>query len=138
MYQGYFDYNGKRYYTGTVFIVRKDGKEVKATYIGYNTEYTKYNYEINGCKYIVDENYFYNALIAVTEGYDCRASLPIKKQMKESEIDGMIVGWIWYIVLMLISSIFKANVGLWILISIVFFGWRAKKKKESVYIDWDP
>lgn len=137
MYQGYFEYNGKRYCTGTILIVRKDGQEVKAIFIGYNTEYKKYIYKIKDCKYVLDEKCFRSALVAVTEEHNSKVSLPIKKQKKDSEIDGMIIGWVWYIVLMLISSIFKDNVGLWILISVVFFSWRVKKKKESVYVDWN-
>lgn len=34
------------------------------------------------------------------------------------------VAWIWYIVIMLVTVIFKERIGLWILESVVFFGWK--------------
>ena len=34
------------------------------------------------------------------------------------------VAWIWYIVIMAVTVIFKDRIGLWILESIVFFGWK--------------
>ena len=62
--------------------------------------------------------------------------LPIIKTKKDFQIDGLFLGWMWYIFLMLISVIFNGAIGLWILISIVFFSWRAKKiKREGTYIE---
>lgn len=34
------------------------------------------------------------------------------------------VAWIWYIVIMLVTVIFKDRIGLWILESLIFFGWK--------------
>ena len=61
----------------------------------------------------------------------------IEKRRKDSQIDGLFLGWMWYIFLMLISIVFKEALGLWIFISIVFFKWRSDKiKKEGTYIEW--
>lgn len=34
------------------------------------------------------------------------------------------VGWIWYIVIMLITIVFKERIGLWILETFIFFTWK--------------
>ena len=56
---------------------------------------------------------------------------------KDTEIDGLVLGWMWYIFLMVIATVFKDALGLWGLISFVFFTWRSDKiKKEGKYIEW--
>ena len=37
------------------------------------------------------------------------------------------IGFIWYIVIMLLATIFEARVGIWILATIVYFVWKSKK-----------
>lgn len=41
------------------------------------------------------------------------------------------VAWIWYIAIMAITVIFKERIGLWILESVVFFGWKNGIFKKS-------
>lgn len=58
--------------------------------------------------------------------------MPVSRREKPYEWDVQ-VGWIWYIAIMLGTVIFKQRIGLWILESVVFFGWKngffSKKKK---------
>lgn len=137
MKQNYFIANGVKYYTGTVFIVHHNGKQVEASFVYYDTEYKKYVYKINDCTWVVGVDDFKARFICVTDKKDNTVSMPVKKKMKEFDIDGLFIGWVWYIFLMAISTIFKGAIGLWILISIVFFSWRADKiKKEGTYIEW--
>lgn len=49
------------------------------------------------------------------------------------EISGMIEAWTIYLFFMGVSSIFKCNVVLWIIISIVFFTWRHAEKSSYGY-----
>lgn len=141
-YRNYFVYNGKQYYTGTIFIVNEHSKQIEAIFICYNMDTKKYIYKtknktIDGCKWMVYEKYFYNHLVSVTDKIDNTAHMPFVKQFKDSQINGLFLGWMWYIFLLIISVIFKDAIGLWILWSVVFFSWRKKKiKKEGTYIEW--
>ena len=135
--RNYFIVDGKEYYTGTVFIVNDYGKQTEASFICYDIDRKKYIYKIKDCTWQVYEELFWKNFVSVTDKNDSRVRIPVTKTRKDSEIDGLFIGWIWYIFLMAISSIFKGAVGLWILISVVFFSWRHDKiKKEGTYIEW--
>ena len=137
MKQNYFLVNGIKHYTGTVFIANQNGKQSNATFIFYDTEYRKFVYRIKDCNYVVGEDEFRKRFITITEKKDCTTTTPIQKQMKDFEIEGLFVGWMWYIFLMVISTILQDAIYFWILISIVFFSWRANKiKREGMYIEW--
>lgn len=141
-YRNYFVYNGKQYYTGTIFIASEHDKQIDAIFICYNIDTENYIYKvknktIDGCKCIAHEKYFYDHLVSVTDKVDNTIHMPVVKQFKDSQIDGLFLGWVWYIFLMIISVIFKNAIGLWILWSVVFFSWRHNKiKKEGNYIEW--
>ena len=76
-------------------------------------------------------------LVSITDKIDTSVHSPVEKKMKDTQIDGLFLGWMWYIFLMIISVIFKDAIGLWILWSVVFFTWRKNKiKKEGTYIEW--
>lgn len=136
-FQNYFVVNGKTYYTGTIIVVKNMGNKEKATFICYDTEHDRYIYKIRDCRHNVPAEYFWRNLIEITEQINFSAKAPEVKTLKDSQIDGLALGWIWYIFLMAISVIFKDAIGLWILISIVFFSWRADKiKKGGKYIEW--
>lgn len=141
-YRNYFVYNGKQYYTGTIFIVNEYGKQIEAIFICYNVDTKNYIYKvknktIDGCRCIVYKKYFYDHLASITDKVDNTVRIPVEKRMKDSQIGGLFLGWMWYIFLMIISVIFKDAIGLWILWSVVFFRWRKKKiKKEGTYVEW--
>lgn len=137
MKQNYFVVDNKRYDTGTVFIVYHNGNEVEASFLYYDTEYKKYAYKIKDCVWYVDEKTFNLRFVSVTDKFNHSVSIPQTKTMKDIEVDGLFIGWVWYIFLMIISTIFNDAIGLWILISIVFFSWRSDKiKKEGTYVEW--
>lgn len=137
MKENYFVVNGKKYYTGTVFIVENMGKQVEASFICNDVEHSRYVYKIKDCIWRVTPEHFQQSFISVTDKIDDKVHMPVTKTKKDMEIDGLFLGWLWYIFLMAVATIFKGNIGLWILISIVFFSWRAKKiKEEGTYIEW--
>lgn len=137
MKQNYFTVNNKEYYTGTVFLVRHTSGVVKASFMYYDTEYKKFVYKANDCVWCVGNDEFQLRFLSVTDGVDDSVSIPTREKMKDSEIDGLFIGWIWYIFLMTISVIFNDRIVLWIIISVVFFSWRSKKiKEEGMYIEW--
>ena len=55
---------------------------------------------------------------------------PPPKKQKPMYIEGEFEAWIWYILLMLIGTIFKGNVLWWIFITYVFWDWRQGKIKR--------
>ena len=137
MFQNYFVANGQKYYTGAVFIVNNMGKQEEASFICYDTEHKKYAYKIKDCVWYADPENFQKMFVSITNKTNNLTSVPATKTKKDRDIDGMFIGWVWYIFLMGISIIFKDIAGLWILISIIFFSWRAKKiKEEGTYIEW--
>ncbi len=130
MRRNYFVINGTQHFTGTIFIVKHMGKEKKASFVYYDTDSNKYVYQIDDCKYYASEANFNNAFIRIIGTIDNNVYIPTLVTEKDFEIDGMFIGWIWYIFLMLVSFIFKDAIGLWILISIIFFSWRYTKKQK--------
>ena len=137
MKQNYFIINGEKYYTGAVFLVHHNGKQVEASFVYYDTDYCKYVYKIKDCTWVVGEKDFKQRFVSIISKRDNTVSMPTQKKMKDFEIDGLFLGWMWYIFLMLISVIFKDAIGLWILISVIFFSWRSNKiKKEGMYNEW--
>lgn len=136
-FRNYFEVNGEKYYTGTVFIAENRGKKAEASFIAYDTMCSRYIYKINDCTYHMPEQYFGNKFIAVTDKKNENVHCPVLKTKKDTDIDGLFLGWLWYIFLMVISIIFKGAIVWWIFISVVFFSWRSKKiKEEGTYYEW--
>ena len=57
----------------------------------------------------------------------------VKHVPKDTEINGLFLGWVWYIFIMLVVSIFKGAVVGWIVVSFFFFKWRKKIKEEQTF-----
>ena len=141
---GYFDYNGKRYYRGTRFIINYENKEVTADF----TSRTKFN-EIGICIDKCPEYGIKNPILTSVEEKDFIASiiriLPTnaydemeakKKYVKDSDMPEIVIGWILYIFIMCLLVIFKDAWLGWIAATIYFFRWRHnKKEEEGVYFD---
>lgn len=137
MLQNYIVFNGEKYYAGSIFVVNCMGKASEAILIGYNDEYTSYFFKVNNKTCRMTESVFKNSFIRATGNVVMNQNIPTEKQRKDFDIDGLFLGWVWYIFLMVISIVFKDVIALWIVISIVFFSWRAKKiKKEGMYVEW--
>lgn len=140
MKQDYFIFNGEKYYTGTVFIINHfNNRPVKAAFIYYDTDYENYKYKILDCDdtWIVNKKQFNKWIVNVTDETDTSVRMPQTKYLKDSQVSGMPLGWLWYIVLMLFGVIVKGQIIWWTFVSVVFFSWRrAKMKKEGTYIEW--
>lgn len=137
MLQNYILLNGKKYYSGSVFIVNCMGKESEAVLIGYNKEYDSYFFKINNKTCRMKDVVFKNNFVRIADGVNINVHIPTEKKRKDLDIDGLFLGWVWYIFLMAIATIFNGAIFLWIMISIIFFNWRAKKiKEEGTYIEW--
>ncbi len=140
-YINYFVVDNKEYYTGTVFIMKcSNGEYTKATFICYDTQNKMYCYQPHNSKcnkHWANYEVMQQQFIDITNEIDNKARIPVKKQMNDRCIESLPLGWCWYIFLMLLSIVFKDCLGLWVLISIVFFSWRNKKiKTEGTYYEW--
>lgn len=140
--RNYFEYKGKKYYTGTIFIMKVSKRLCEYTFVGYNVDYKALLCKSVNSQQVrslipIWESVLNKNLVSITDKIDTSVHSPAEKKMKDTQIDGLFLGWMWYIFLMIISVIFKDAIGLWILWSVVFFSWRKKKiKKEGTYIEW--
>lgn len=150
----YFDYNGIRYYTGSKFKCNNFlgtnvafFPEVEITFIKYNKKSDKcfVHSNIAGCDFIFSLDTFTTNIVGVIEQKSREVMDNINEKYKNDKSyyhwveDGedcyrakpeeLVIGWILYIILMAIATIFNGNIGLWILITIVFVKWRTKTLK---------
>lgn len=58
---------------------------------------------------------------------------PVKETLKDIDINRLVIGWIWYILIMATLTIFNGRIIGWIAASIIFFHWRKKVKEEESY-----
>lgn len=133
----YFVWNGVKYYTGTVIVVKDGNKQVEAAFVCHDKTYNRYVYKIKDWQRMCPPSHFEKILVEVTNKRNDKVRMPVVKTLKDSQIDGLFLGWIWYIFLMAVSTIFQYNFLWWALISFGFFTMRADKiKKEGEYIEW--
>lgn len=133
----YLIVNGKQYNSGSVFIMKRFNKQVEATFLYYKPDCDRIFFSINGKHNLMSPDVFRRDLISVTDRVDPKVRTPVVKRVNEFDIDGMLIGWVWYVVLMVATSIFKDVAQAWAIISCIFFCWRAKKiKEEGTYIEW--
>lgn len=57
----------------------------------------------------------------------------VKHVPKDTEINGLFLGWIWYIFIMIVVSIFNGAIIGWVVVSFFFFKWRKKIKEENTF-----
>lgn len=137
MKQNFFVVDEKKYYTGSIFVVKDMGQPVEAAFICYDSSCDRYFYKIKDCRYSVRRKQFWQLFVYPTNRVDTNIHMPMIKKKKDVEIEGLMLGWLLYISLMAISTIFKGAIILWILHSVVFFSWRAKRIKErGTYVEW--
>lgn len=133
----YFVWKGVKYYTGTVIVINDMGRQTEATFVCYDKTYNYYIYEIKDGRAMRRPDQFEELLIEVTNKRNDKVRMPVVKTLKDSQIDGLFLGWVWYLFLMAVSTIFQYNYLWWALISFGFFTMRADKiKKEGEYIEW--
>lgn len=141
MKQNYFIYNSHKYYTGTIIKIKSfaNGEitEKEATFLYYNTDNDCYMYTLGNKHLSVHSDIFWSNFINVTDKLNSSAHMPIEKHFKDTEVDNLFIGWIWYILIMLIAVIFKSAIFIWAITTITFFKWRKKKiKEEGTYYEW--
>ena len=141
MKQDYFVYNGNKHYSGTEFKIAHTSPNTYpvAYFVWYDTEHDTVWYQMaytnqrRGCSM----KKFIEQIECITGKVADGFHPPIIKQLKDSQIPKLVVGWMWYIFLMLFSIILNGAILWWALISIVFFSWRKGViKKEGYYVEF--
>ena len=149
MKQCYFVHNGKSYYCGTAIIIKTQdhisGKMINttATFMCFNTDKNCMVFKVKNCVNTCPKGYFDRIFVGIgdyvvgKEEYYHKIDISKMdanqkhKFSDELRIDGMMLAWTWYIVIMLAAVIFYARIGIWSLSSIIFICYRNKKLKEA-------
>lgn len=136
-----FNYNGENYRVGTRFIMNYEDKEVTAHFLNRSVCDDSLVVLIeNGLEYqtitSVKEENLKDMIIEILP-INWYTEMKIKKKyVKDSDMPELVIGWILYIVIMLILLIFNDRIIGWIFVTTFFFAWRHKKKEEEgVYFD---
>ena len=141
MIENYFIYNGIKYYSGTIIKIKRFGNAKEAVFLGYNKNINQYMVRFDADSTVFYRSDAFNKDIVEITNQSNKSFIdwvqrederlhPKLTARKEMSIDGMLLAWIWYIVIMLVAVIFNDRIGIWIFASMVFFSYRNKKLKE--------
>ena len=136
----YFEFKGKQYPVGAVVkITEKEMKSVGADY-PYVTILNHYVNPNGTHSCLISRSYndwgviksceietFFNNFEDVIEEVVLLPIAHTGNRYKDTEVDAMLYGWIYYILIMLVSVLFKGFIFIWIIASIVFWTWRKRK-----------
>lgn len=140
----YFEYNGVRYYSGTKFTMKEPVYEsavVTARYVenSFNGESIHVIYEpigtvVRGMRgiFIKKEKLPEVIIEILNENYYTELEQS-KQYLPDSKIPELVVGWMMYIFVMAVLTIFNDRLIGWIAASIYFFNWRKKIKEKNIY-----
>lgn len=138
MFRDYFVFEGKKYYTGTVVKTANVYRMPEVTFVCCEEKWNQYRFrDKKGCGLIVPESRMKDTIIAVTDQVDTSVRMPEIRKKRDAHIDGLFYAWVWYIFLMVVSTIFYDRIMMWIIFSVAFFVYRAIKIEEGgTYIKW--
>lgn len=117
---------------GNWYSIRVNGQIIDAMYTGTTNDgkhvlrYSQNNKLNVG---IYSESELKNIVVSDKRTYNGM----VKHVPKDIEINKLFLGWIWYIFLIIVVSIFKGAIVGWVFISFFFFSWRKKVKEEATY-----
>ena len=143
MRRDYVVYKGKRYNSGDKIDILwhthgyKNAHYYTGTFLDCDEEKDEYRFIVDGMTYRFNRVCFYQTMcdnpppVNRTKHIN---NVPKKLTLaKELDIDGLLIAWMWYILIMAVSIIFKGNIMIWIVVSIIFFNYRNKKLREAGY-----
>ena len=140
MNQDYFVHNGTRYNSGSLISFRVYDYRAKGSYITnvtflyYDTDTQKYHIDVYGKEDSYDAELFFKNLQPTKNSTIFNGTKKYKHTFSdELNIDALLIGWIWYVFIMAVGTIFYARIGIWIFSSIIFFNFRNKMLKEAGY-----
>ena len=128
----YMKYKGKYYDVGTICKIKGRNGPKLVRFMGWHFNNNRWNFEL------VDKNdyglydsydragvsaYCLEIVKPVYPNLMLTTSIQTDNRDKPS-FWNIEVAWVWYIAIMVVTVIFKERIGLWILESVVFFGWK--------------
>lgn len=126
----YMKYNGKYYDKGTVVKIKGPYGPTIATFNGWRFDNRGCFVSKNGDSSDLYEFYNYSAANKyILEIIDpvCptmqQEIVPKENRNKPPEWD-VEIAWIWYVVIMVVATIFKARLFIWALTTVIFFAWK--------------
>lgn len=133
----YFEYNGARYGIGTTFTTKnKYGMVIKAVFQGQDYGGYSIMYKDTCGKTIfkiISNDKLVSSIIEILDGNYYTELEQSKQYIPDSKIPELVVGWMMYIFVMAVLTIFNDRLIGWIAVSIYFFNWRKKIKEENTY-----
>ncbi len=130
-----FTINGIEYNEGT--IVKMYGNEFVFRYYDTDVELFSFKYKNSKKIFVCSMDEFINNLESVTDAIDMSYISMITQRRgrhvsfkEELLISGMLYAWLWYIVIMVVGSIFYNRTAIWIITTYVFVGYRKRKIKD--------
>ena len=146
MRQYCFNYEGRQYNIGTVVIIKSSDCcghpcQKEASFLYHDVEQKRFVFKIEDVKYYYLEKHLQDKIINITDKVDQKAIDEVNQIIArenrtptlqdEFNIDGLFIAWMWYIIIMLVSIIFKDRVLAWVGVSIVFFNYRKEKLRKA-------
>lgn len=141
----YFDYNGERYYAGTRFTTDYSYyKNIPAFFVGNNP----YNENECNIRMTIDcrgrtvginvpREKMGEHINEIIEGNHYVETSAKIRYFRDVDIPELFLGWIAYIVIMLVLFIFNDRWLGWFVVSAYFFHWRKGVKEENIYVEED-
>jgi hypothetical protein len=132
----YMKFRGKYYDVGTIAKIKGCNGPIIVRFLGWHFRNDRNNFEVvDACGSWLYNTYNRSGVM----DYCLEIIKPVYPKLQTSQINtikndvserekppswDVEVAWIWYIAIMLVTVIFKDRIGLWILESVVFFGWK--------------
>lgn len=118
-------FRNKHYAKGTVAKIRYCNQIFIATYKGKMN--ATYSFILDNGKEVWIK---YKDILSIEV---CKEYILTQVTPRDIDINRLVIGWIWYILIMLTLTIFNGRIAGWIVVSIIFFRWRKKAKEEESY-----
>ncbi len=133
----YFEYNGVRYGIGTKFTTKNEyGMVIKAVFQGknYGGYSIMYKDVCNKTTFkIISNDKLISSILEILDGNYYTELEQSKQYIPDSKISELVVGWMMYIFVMAVLTIFNKRLLSWIVVSVYFFNWRKKIKEKNTY-----
>lgn len=144
MKQDYFIHDGVKYISGTQIRLMRYPYDDPifsdiAYFIYYDTEYDFVWFRMcyTGRRHGCSMKAFRKCFGGATGKVEHSILPPTTNKLKDYQIPGLMIGWAWYVAIMLIFTISTLVIPGWIITSTIFFRWRNKViKKEGNYVEW--
>lgn len=127
----YMKYQGKYYDKGTKVMIKGPNGPVQATFVGWRYEGKNCFVAESGSYFDLYSNYNFSGvnkfIVEIIEpvypDLHCVVTTKTTERDKPPSWD-VEVGWIWYVVIMLVGTIFKDRFLIWGFATAVFFLWK--------------